>query len=114
VIILDETVSAVELAYKMDEFFKHESCGKCTPCREGTHFLVKTLHRMTHGHGRQGDIPLLTDIYNQMAGNCFCLLGESAVMPIKSALRLFPHEFDEAIAKGGVAQNGAAIPLLVH
>jgi NADH-quinone oxidoreductase subunit F len=114
VIVLDETVSAVELAYKMDEFFKHESCGKCTPCREGTHFLVKTLHRMTHGHGRQGDIPLLTDIYNQMAGNCFCLLGESAVMPIKSALRLFPHEFDEAIAKGGVAQNGAAIPLLVH
>jgi NADH-quinone oxidoreductase subunit F len=68
---------------------------------------------MTHGHGRQGDIPLLTDIYNQMAGNCFCLLGESAVMPIKSALRLFPHEFDEAIAKGGVVQNGAAIPLLV-
>jgi NADH-quinone oxidoreductase subunit F len=100
VIILDETVSAVELAYKMDEFFKHESCGKCTPCREGTHFLVKTLHRLNHGHGRQGDIPLLTDVYNQMAGNCFCLLGESAVMPIKSALRLFPQEFEQAVAKG--------------
>ncbi|MDZ4718810.1 MAG: NADH-quinone oxidoreductase subunit NuoF [Roseiflexaceae bacterium] len=115
VIILDETVSAVELAYKMDEFFKHESCGKCTPCREGTHFLVKTLHRMTHGHGRKGDIPLLTDVYNQMAGNCFCLLGESAVMPIKSALRLFPQEFDDAIAKGAAAGNGAnAIPLLVR
>ncbi len=115
VIILDETVSAVELAYKMDEFFKHESCGKCTPCREGTHFLVKTLHRMTHGHGRKGDIPLLTDVYNQMAGNCFCLLGESAVMPIKSALRLFPQEFDDAIAKGAAAGNGAnTIPLLVR
>ncbi|MEY3989062.1 MAG: hypothetical protein RI985_143, partial [Chloroflexota bacterium] len=49
VIILDETVSAVELAFKMDEFFKHESCGKCTPCREGTHYLVKTLHRFTYG-----------------------------------------------------------------
>jgi NADH-quinone oxidoreductase subunit F len=114
VIILDETVSAVELAYKMDEFFKHESCGKCTPCREGTHFLVKTLHRLTHGHGRTSDIPVLTDVFNQMAGNCFCLLGESAVMPIKSALRLFPQEFDEAVARG--AANGhtngmPAIPL---
>ncbi|GAB4113378.1 MAG: NADH-quinone oxidoreductase subunit NuoF [Roseiflexaceae bacterium] len=112
VIILDETVSAVELAYKMDEFFKHESCGKCTPCREGTHFLVKTLHRITHGHGRQGDIPLLTDIYTQMAGNCFCLLGESAVMPIKSALRLFPHEFEEAIAKKSV--NGVSLTAAAH
>ena len=112
VIVLNETVSAVELAYKMDEFFKHESCGKCTPCREGTHFLVKTLHRINHGQGRSGDIPLLTDVYNQMAGNCFCLLGESAVQPIKSALRLFPHEFDELIAKS--AANGhahGAIPL---
>lgn len=116
VIVLDETVSAVELAYKMDEFFKHESCGKCTPCREGTHFLVKTLHRLVHGHGRQGDIPLLTDVYNQMAGNCFCLLGESAVSPIRSALKLFPEEFEQAISSATLATNGhqAAIPLVQH
>jgi NADH-quinone oxidoreductase subunit F len=101
VIVLDESVSAVEVAYKMDEFFKHESCGKCTPCREGTYFLVKVLHRITHGHGRKEDIPLLHDVYNQMAGNCFCLLGESAVVPIRSALRLFPHEFEQAIAQAG-------------
>jgi NADH-quinone oxidoreductase subunit F len=101
VIVLDESVSAVEVAYKMDEFFKHESCGKCTPCREGTYFLVKVLHRITHGHGRREDIPLLHDVYHQMAGNCFCLLGESAVVPICSALRLFPHEFEQAIAQAG-------------
>ncbi|WP_448542085.1 NADH-quinone oxidoreductase subunit NuoF [Roseiflexus sp.] len=101
VIVLDESVSAVEVAYKMDEFFKHESCGKCTPCREGTYFLVKVLHRITHGHGRKEDIPLLHDVYNQMAGNCFCLLGESAVVPIRSALRLFPHEFEQTIAQAG-------------
>ena len=53
---------------------------------------------MANGHGRAEDIPNLHDIYNQMAGNCFCLLGESAVMPIKSALRLYPHEFEAAIA----------------
>jgi NADH-quinone oxidoreductase subunit F len=99
VIVLDETVSAVELAFKMDEFFKHESCGKCTPCREGTHYLVKTLHRFTYGGAEQRDIGKLHDVYNQMAGNCFCLLGESAVVPIRSALRLFPEEFEAALAK---------------
>ncbi len=98
VIVLDENTSAVETAYKMDEFFKHESCGKCTPCREGTVWLTSVLHRMASGHGRAEDIPNLHDIYNQMAGNCFCLLGESAVMPIKSALLLYPLEFEAAIA----------------
>ncbi|HJZ46064.1 MAG TPA: NADH-quinone oxidoreductase subunit NuoF [Roseiflexaceae bacterium] len=116
IIVLDETTSAVETAYKMDEFFKHESCGKCTPCREGTTWLTSVLHRMAHGHGRADDIPTLHDIYNQMAGNCFCLLGESAVMPIKSALSLFPQEFEEAIAKlpangHGNGKVADAIPL---
>jgi len=101
VIVLDETVSAVDVAYKMDEFFKHESCGKCTPCREGTHWLVQVLHRMNAGGGQPDDIPTLHDIYNQMAGNCFCLLGESAVMPIKSALKLFPQEFEALVQANG-------------
>jgi len=115
IIVLDENTSAVETAYKMDEFFKHESCGKCTPCREGTTWLTNVLHRMANGHGRAEDIPNLHDIYNQMAGNCFCLLGESAVMPIKSALKLFPQEFEQAIGPAPVATNGngrGAIPLL--
>lgn len=98
VIVLNDTVSAPHVAYKMDEFFKHESCGKCTPCREGTHWLVRVLHRMTEeGHAYAGDISTLHDIYKQMAGNCFCLLGESAVMPIKSALEFFPEEFEALI-----------------
>jgi NADH-quinone oxidoreductase subunit F len=117
VIVLDETTSAVQTAYKMDEFFKHESCGKCTPCREGTHWLVRVLHRMADGHGSAGDIPTLHDIYNQMAGNCFCLLGESAVMPIKSALKLFPEEFEAAVAAvptNGRGNGKVAIPLVTH
>ncbi|HWQ15746.1 MAG TPA: NADH-quinone oxidoreductase subunit NuoF [Roseiflexaceae bacterium] len=117
VIVLDETVSAVEVAYKMDEFFKHESCGKCTPCREGTHFLTRVLHRISHGHGRPGDIPTLHDVYNQMAGNCFCLLGESAVVPVRSALKIFPHEFEAAIAQASANGRGdgkVAIPLVTH
>jgi NADH-quinone oxidoreductase subunit F len=121
VIVLNDTVKAPHLAYKMDEFFKHESCGKCTPCREGTHWLVKVLHRMAdEGHGLPEDIPTLKSIYTQMAGNCFCLLGESAVSPIKSALRLFPHEFEaiveasqKAHATNGHANGKLAIPLAV-
>ena len=115
VIVLDETVKAPHVAYKMDEFFKHESCGKCTPCREGTHWLVKVLHRMAdEGHGEVGDIETLHGIYRQMAGNCFCLLGESAVMPIKSALQLFPDEF-ESIIETSTRQHGRGkhvIPLI--
>jgi NADH-quinone oxidoreductase subunit F len=109
IIVLDETTSAVETAYKMDEFFKHESCGKCTPCREGTHWLVRELHHLLDGHGDAGIIPTLHDIYNQMAGNCFCLLGESAVMPIKSALKLFPEEFEALVKANGSAHK---IPLV--
>ncbi|KPV50218.1 NADH dehydrogenase, partial [Kouleothrix aurantiaca] len=112
VIVLDETTSAVATAYKMDEFFKHESCGKCTPCREGTTWLVNVLHRMNEGHGRASDIPTLHDIYNQMAGNCFCLLGESAVMPIKSALKLFPEEFEGKIGAAPAGSGRNAIPLV--
>ncbi|MBC8075324.1 MAG: NADH-quinone oxidoreductase subunit NuoF [Chloroflexales bacterium] len=112
VIVLNDTVSAPHVAYKMDEFFKHESCGKCTPCREGTHWLVSVLHRMTEeGHGRSDDIPTLHDIYNQMAGNCFCLLGESAVVPIRSALKLFPHEFEALIKTSNGANGKHAIAL---
>ena len=110
VIVLNDTVRAPHLAYKMDEFFKHESCGKCTPCREGTHWLVKVLHRMAEeGHAHADDIPTLKGIYTQMAGNCFCLLGESAVMPIKSALRLFPQEFEAIVQASAVRAQHAAL-----
>jgi NADH-quinone oxidoreductase subunit F len=69
---------------------------------------VSVLHRMAEeGHGRSTDIATLHDIYNQMAGNCFCLLGESAVTPIRSALKLFPHEFEEMVqAAAANATNG--------
>jgi NADH-quinone oxidoreductase subunit F len=98
VMVLDETVSAPHAAFKMVEFFKHESCGKCTPCREGTYWMVKVFHRMLEEHNAHlDDIERLHAIYGQMAGNCFCLLGESAVMPIKSALTLFPEEFQELV-----------------
>jgi NADH-quinone oxidoreductase subunit F len=101
VIVLDETVNVVTAAMKIDEFFKHESCGKCTPCREGTHFLVKVWERIEHGHGRASDIPLLDDLGDQMlGGKCFCLLGPSSVSAVKSALKYFKDEIHQQIESG--------------
>ncbi len=100
VVILDESVSVVKAALKIDEFFKHESCGKCTPCREGTHFLVKVWERIDEGHGRSGDIELLADVGTQMLGKCFCPLGDSAVSAVNSAIKFFRPEIEAEITGG--------------
>jgi NADH-quinone oxidoreductase subunit F len=100
VVVLDDTTCVVAAAMKIDEFFKHESCGKCAPCREGTHFLVKVWERIEHGHGRMGDIPLLNDLGKEMLGKCFCPLGESAVSPVNSALKHFAAEVQAHIDTG--------------
>ncbi len=100
VVVLDDTTCVVSAAMKIDEFFKHESCGKCAPCREGTHFLVKVWERIEHGHGRLGDIPLLNDLGKEMLGKCFCPLGESAVSPVNSALKHFAAEVQAHIDTG--------------
>ena len=97
VVVLDESVSVVKAALKIDEFFKHESCGKCTPCREGTHFLVKVWERIDEGHGRVGDIELLADVGKQMLGKCFCPLGDSAVSAVNSSIKFFRPEIEAEI-----------------
>jgi NADH-quinone oxidoreductase subunit F len=111
VVVLDDSVSVVTAAMKIDEFFKHESCGKCSPCREGTHFLVKVWERIGEGHGRTSDIPLLNELGKEMLGKCFCPLGESAVSPVNSALKYFKDEIQLHIDRGIPAQiNGHAAP----
>jgi NADH-quinone oxidoreductase subunit F len=106
VIVLDETTCAVATAMKIDEFFKHESCGKCTPCREGTHFLAKVWERIEHGGGRMEDILLLADITKEIGGdggptgNCFCALGPSSLAPVMSALKFFDDEIRAHIELG--------------
>src|SRR5919202_1835660 len=99
-----DTTCPVAAAMKIDEFFKHESCGKCTPCREGTHFLTKVWERIEHGHGRVGDIALLGDVAKEIgsgpAHNCFCLLGPSSVSAVNSALKYFTAEIQAHIDTG--------------
>jgi NADH-quinone oxidoreductase subunit F len=101
-IILDETTDAVWAAEKNIKFFKHESCGKCSPCREGTHWLAAVYRRLRQGRGTKQDIDLLNIIVDQMDGNCFCLLGEFVVPGVRTSLGLFRAEY-EALAREEVA-----------
>lgn len=93
IIIMDETTDMVWAALKMIEFFRHESCGKCTPCREGTYWLENVLHRIYHGHGTEKDIKLLESVAKQIQGKCLCALGEFAISPVLSTLRHFMPEY---------------------
>ncbi|MDR7087858.1 NADH-quinone oxidoreductase subunit F [Aeromicrobium panaciterrae] len=92
--IFDQTTSVVRCVLRWTEFYKHESCGKCTPCREGTWWLVQTLQRLDAGEGRHGDIELLLDLCDNILGRSFCALGDGATSPITSAIKYFRKEFE--------------------
>ncbi|WP_367134683.1 NADH-quinone oxidoreductase subunit NuoF [Saccharothrix sp. HUAS TT1] len=91
--VFNETVSVPWAVMKWTEFYKHESCGKCTPCREGTYWLVQILQRMVAGNGTASDIDTLLDVCDNILGRSFCALGDGAVSPITSGIKYFKHEF---------------------
>nr|WP_239579627.1 NADH-quinone oxidoreductase subunit NuoF [Microlunatus panaciterrae] len=93
----DQTTSVVRAVKRWTEFYKHESCGKCTPCREGTWWLVQILTRMEAGQGQEGDIEKLLDLCDNILGRSFCALADGAVSPIASAIQYFREEFEAAM-----------------
>ncbi len=93
VIVMDETTCMVKTAYITNRFFSHESCGKCTPCREGTAWLTKVLKRLENGEGRPGDVDLLDSLCDGIFGRTFCPLGDGAVMALRGAMKHFRSEF---------------------
>ncbi|HET8600864.1 MAG TPA: NADH-quinone oxidoreductase subunit NuoF [Segeticoccus sp.] len=92
--IFDETTSVVRAVSRWTDFYAHESCGKCTPCREGTYWLKQILERLEHGKGSQDDIDKLVDICDNILGRAFCALGDGATSPITSAIQYFREEFE--------------------
>ena len=94
VIIMDETTCMVDALYRISEFYMDESCGQCTPCREGTGWLVRLLHRIRHGHGEPGDVEKLVNVADNIEGRTICALGEAAAWPVQSFVKHFYHEFD--------------------
>ena len=92
--IFDESVSVVRAVSRWIDFYAHESCGKCTPCREGTFWLKQILTRLEHGQGTQEDIDKLVDICDNILGRSFCALGDGATSPVTSAVQYFREEFE--------------------
>jgi NADH-quinone oxidoreductase subunit F len=92
--VFDETVSVVRAVSRWTDFYQLESCGKCTPCREGTYWLRQIMTRIEQGRGSQDDIDKLIDICDNILGRAFCALGDAATMPITSAIKYFREEFE--------------------
>ncbi|HEY0545929.1 MAG TPA: NADH-quinone oxidoreductase subunit NuoF [Pyrinomonadaceae bacterium] len=92
-IVMDDTVDIFESTKNLTEFYKHESCGWCTPCREGTDWLVKIFKRIARGEGRPEDAQLILDLCDNIEGKSFCPLGDAAAWPIQSAIKKFPEDF---------------------
>ena len=100
VIVMDDTRCMVESLLRLSYFYTHESCGQCTPCREGTGWLYKMLLRIENGQGRAEDIDVLDDVAQNIMGRTICALGDAAAMPVRSFIKHFRDEFDYHIRTG--------------
>lgn len=98
IILMDETVDMSWVAMKTTHFFKHESCGKCTPCREGTYWMTHILDRVQAGGVQAADLALLSDVTHQIGGKCLCPLGDFATSAVVSSLKLFPADYEQHLA----------------
>jgi NADH-quinone oxidoreductase subunit F len=109
--IFDETTCVVRAVLRWTEFYQHESCGKCTPCREGTFWLVQILRRLEHGEGDAEDLEKLLDVCDNILGRSFCALGDGATSPITSSIEFFRDEYLEHFSRGGCPFDPAAATL---
>ncbi|MEN3811039.1 NADH-quinone oxidoreductase subunit NuoF [Chromobacterium piscinae] len=100
VIVMNEDVCMVKALERLAYFYHEESCGQCTPCREGTGWQYKVIHRIVNGQGRKGDLELLDSVGNNMAGRTICALADAAVFPVRSFTKHFREEFEYAIEHG--------------
>jgi NADH-quinone oxidoreductase subunit F len=107
IIIVDDSTSVVDVALKVAKFYRHESCGKCTPCREGTNWTVRMLERIDSGEATPMDLDIMAAVQENIIGNCLCVLGDSMAMPIGSMVAKFREEF-EAHIEAARARNELA------
>jgi NADH-quinone oxidoreductase subunit F len=112
--IFDETTCVVRAVLRWTEFYKHESCGKCTPCREGTWWLVQTLERLENGVGTEADLDKLVDLCDNILGRSFCALGDGATAPITSSIQFFRDEYLAHLTNGGCPFDPAASTLFAQ
>jgi NADH-quinone oxidoreductase subunit F len=99
IIVMDDSADMVKVAHRLMQFYQNESCGKCTPCREGTRWMVQVLARIEAGGGTNSDLKAIQEVCNSMAATSFCPLAVGAVPPVVSAIQEFPHEFEAYIRR---------------
>lgn len=97
---MDETTDMVEAALNVAHFYAHESCGQCTPCREGGHWIEKIFERVARGSGLAGDVDLVESVSKQIEGHTICAFGEALAWPAQAFIRKFPEEFKSRIREG--------------
>jgi NADH-quinone oxidoreductase subunit F len=103
IIVADDTTSVVDVALKTAQFYKHESCGKCTPCREGTNWTVKMLERIKSGEATPMDLDIMASVCENIIGHCLCVLGDAMAMPVGSMIKKFRGEFEAYIEQARAA-----------
>lgn len=104
VIVMDDSRDMVESLLRLSYFYQHESCGQCTPCREGTGWLWRVVNRIQHGQGRPEDIDLLDNVAFNIMGRTICALGDAAAMPVRAMIKHFRHEFEAKIQAASKAK----------
>jgi NADH-quinone oxidoreductase subunit F len=108
VVVFDEGTSMIDVLHNTCRFFAHESCGQCTPCREGTGWMLRITERIKHGQGRPEDLDLLLQVANSMGimpGTTICGLADGAAWPVKNAITKFRAEFEAAVKNRSIEQS---------
>jgi NADH-quinone oxidoreductase subunit F len=106
VIVMDDTTCMVRVLERLSRFYHMESCGQCTPCREGTGWMNRTLKRILDGRGSKEDVDMLVDVANKIEGHTICALGDAAAWPVQSFIRHFRHEFEYFVEHGHSVVDG--------
>ena len=104
IIVADDSVSIPHMALRTARFYHHESCGKCTPCREGTNWTVKMLERVVRGEATPMELDIITSVQQNIIGHCLCVLGDSMAMPVSAMVAKFRDEFEQVIAEAAIAR----------
>jgi NADH-quinone oxidoreductase subunit F len=109
IIVVDDSHTVLEVAYKVAKFYAHESCGKCVPCREGTNWTVKMLERIASGEATPMDLDIMASVQEQIIGNCLCVLGDAMAMPIGSLVQKFRAELEAEIEAARERANAGSL-----
>jgi NADH-quinone oxidoreductase subunit F len=109
IIVVDDSTPILDVALKLAKFYQHESCGKCTPCREGTNWTLKMLRRIELGEATPMDLEIMASVQENIIGNCLCVLGDSMAMPIGSIIAKFKEELETHMESARLRGIGAMV-----